>query len=376
MPSDRAPMFSMRRAACVAAAALACTAGVAVAQDAMAAPQPEPLIQAWAPSWSDPMIADIAQMLSGSWVSSQPVGELNAEGGTGAVDVMINIAPAPVDGMNDTLFVEAARADSLSEPFRYSIVQLFRHADGVRMRTYELRMREKERGVFTGAWAFPELFPALTADDLIATIDIDLRSNGGGYAGSTPHAYPTGVGGAVEMTSEVSISPDMVSFADRGLDASGNVVWGPEAGEADAYQRTEAPVTVMALEGGMVVLEYQNPGEMIVQDGDRMHVHYSGWLEDGTQFDSSYNRGRPFIFAYPPGTQAIQGWGMGMDETSIGTRRRLVIPGPLAYGERGNPRANIPANATLYFDINVMHLDRQEPTPAPAPQPNAEPAPE
>lgn len=373
MPTDRARTSPMRWAACAAACTMALTTGLATAQDAMSGPAPEAAATTWAPQWSDPTIADIAEMLTGSWVTSNPVTEMT-DGSDSAVDVMLNIAPVPVEGLTDTLFVEAARAGSLHEPFRYSIMQLFRHGDAVRMRTYEIRMRETERGVLTGAWAYPEMFPQVTAADLIATIDIDLRSNGAGYQGSTPHAYPTGMGGAVEMTSEISLTADSLSLADRGIDSAGNLVWGPAAGESDTYQRTDAPVTVMSLDGGMVVIEYENPGEMMVEDGDRMHVHYSGWLGTGTQFDSSFNRGRPFIFAFPPGTQAIQGWGMGMEGTSIGTRRRLVIPGPLAYGERGNPRANIPANAPLYFDIHVVHLDRpQQTAPAqPAPDPAAE----
>ena len=95
-----------------------------------------------------------------------------------------------------------------------------------------------------------------------------------------------------------------------------------------------------------------------------MRVHYSGYLEDGTLFDTSHSREQPFEFPYPPGNRAIQGWGLGMEGFAEGARRKLIIPGQLGYGDRGNPRAGIPGGATLLFDVHCVDL--QSPPEAPS----------
>jgi FKBP-type peptidyl-prolyl cis-trans isomerase len=83
---------------------------------------------------------------------------------------------------------------------------------------------------------------------------------------------------------------------------------------------------------------------------DNVTVHYTGWLTDGTKFDSSRDRGQPASF---PVDGVIQGWTEGLQLMAPGDRFKLVIPGDLAYGERGSP-PRIPANATLVFDVELL----------------------
>lgn len=92
--------------------------------------------------------------------------------------------------------------------------------------------------------------------------------------------------------------------------------------------------------------------------GDSVSVQYSGWLEDGTLFDSSIPRGSPFPFTIGQGS-VIAGWDEGVVGMKVGETRQLRIPSDLAYGEQGSP-PTIPANATLIFNVELLILESAE----------------
>lgn len=305
------------------------------------------------PTWTSPEIQRIAEHMSGTWMTA---GAVDASGDAGADRIVMSIAPVQIEGVDNTLFVEVAQSGSLNRPYRFAIFQLFGYRDGIRLRTHEIATVLDARRMLTGLSLAPEWFPAIPADELIPTSDIDLRVSGDTVSGSTANPFPTRLGGAVEMTSSFTLSGDTWRVADRGFDANGNVVWGASEGDAVAFERTESPVKIIRHETGVVVLEYANPDKPAFEN-DRMHVHYTGWKVDRTSFDSSRERNRPFIFAYPPGGRAIPGWSVGVEGGSIGTARKVMIPGNQAYAERGNPRAGIGPNEPLYFDLEIVHID-------------------
>lgn len=85
--------------------------------------------------------------------------------------------------------------------------------------------------------------------------------------------------------------------------------------------------------------------------GQTVSVHYSGYLTNGTKFDSSVDRGQPFKFVLGVG-QVIQGWDEGVATMKVGGKRRLIIPPQLGYGHSGS--GPIPPNAELIFDVELL----------------------
>lgn len=124
------------------------------------------------------------------------------------------------------------------------------------------------------------------------------------------------------------------------------LVEGAKIGEVvDVLVTTDSGLQYQDLKGGTGALA-------IV--GSAVTVHYTGWLEDGTKFDSSVDRAQPFAFVLGRG-QVIKGWDEGVLSMRVGGKRKLIIPSDLGYGDRGFGTV-IPPRATLVFEVELLRI--------------------
>lgn len=110
---------------------------------------------------------------------------------------------------------------------------------------------------------------------------------------------------------------------------------------------------VVTTESGLQYVDIEEGTGATPQAGQTVFVHYTGTLEDGTKFDSSRDRNRPFSFPLGAG-RVIRGWDEGISTMKVGGRRQLIIPPSLGYGSRNV--GPIPANSTLIFDVELLRI--------------------
>ncbi len=128
----------------------------------------------------------------------------------------------------------------------------------------------------------------------------------------------------------------------------------PDPASPSASESMTDNLTYTTTESGLQYADVVVGTGAMPQQGQRVTVHYTGTLEDGTKFDSSRDRNRPFSFTLGVG-QVIRGWDEGVATMRVGSQRRLIIPSELGYGTRGAGGV-IPPNATLVFDVELLRI--------------------
>jgi len=115
-------------------------------------------------------------------------------------------------------------------------------------------------------------------------------------------------------------------------------------------------VEAVTLPNGLAYWELRVGTGAVAKKGSKLKVHYTGWLlEQGSKFDSSYDRNKPLEFTVGAG-DVIRGWDIGVVGMKVGGKRQLRIPPELAYGYRGQP-PDIPRNAYLLFDVELLEVN-------------------
>ncbi|VAX42012.1 hypothetical protein MNBD_PLANCTO03-2385 [hydrothermal vent metagenome] len=325
------------------------------AANAAAQPPAEPAPERGPMVWSEPDFAAIAEMMIGSWQTTAPVAQ--ADDPTQTAKVVMSIAPANLTELPDTLYIETARSDSIETPYRAAFLQLYRRQGELRMRTLEIRAPGASiNDLLIGLWAAPEFIPDIPREAMIATLDLAFTKVGDAWVGQTPYPYPTAVGGAVEMTSQMKIEEDTIETADRGYAADGSVVWGSSAGDHYTFERIDSPYTVDRRENGLVVITLRdNTDSDPFSEGDRVAFQYSGWLTTGRMFDTSRRQnGKPLSYTAPG--NLIPGWMMATEGMSNGDWRKFIVPSEIGYGDKSAARGAIPPNSTLVFEAECVSV--------------------
>ncbi|MFO0964369.1 MAG: FKBP-type peptidyl-prolyl cis-trans isomerase [Gemmataceae bacterium] len=152
------------------------------------------------------------------------------------------------------------------------------------------------------------------------------------------------VGMKIGGTRKLIVPPDL-AYGDReipGIPANSELIFEVEL--LDINGSKEPKLTIKDIKEGE---------GRAAKAGDTVEVHYTGKLADGTKFDSSRDRDKPFEFRLGAG-KVIKGWDRGVVGMKVGGKRELVIPPELGYGKRGTP--TIPPNAELYFEVELLRF--------------------
>lgn len=161
----------------------------------------------------------------------------------------------------------------------------------------------------------------------------------------------------------------VAAFIFSSLAVSGFVIWDLVKGD-DASKNPQADTADIQKQLEQLQAQQQNNEEVGTVEkidtqvgsgaeavaGKKVTVHYTGTLKsDGSKFDSSVDRGEPFVFSLGAG-EVIQGWDQGVEGMKVGGKRKLVIPAALAYGEQ-SPSPAIPPNSDLVFEIELLGVE-------------------
>lgn len=190
---------------------------------------------------------------------------------------------------------------------------------------------------------------------LVAVLVIQFTGGDAPAQAANPTTKPTAAGAIDAPAAMQSLADRLLSTAAQSLQTPDltTAIASTEGAIADTSSSSTSN-TMVTTESGLQYEDLVEGTGAMPQAGQSVAVHYTGTLEDGTKFDSSLDRGKPFSFRIGVG-QVIKGWDEGVMSMRVGGKRRLVIPADLGYGARGAGGV-IPPNATLIFEVELISI--------------------
>jgi peptidylprolyl isomerase len=176
-----------------------------------------------------------------------------------------------------------------------------------------------------------------------------LSQIGGNRNEAIAATLPTPAAARIEVAAQVT-QPDSIDAAALIAEAS------PTPDKQPSMPTPDNQAATITTPSGLKYVDTVEGTGATPTTGQTVSVHYVGTLEDGTQFDSSRDRSRPFEFKIGIG-QVIKGWDEGVGTMKVGGQRQLIIPPELGYGSRGAGGV-IPPNATLLFDVELLKVSK------------------
>jgi FKBP-type peptidyl-prolyl cis-trans isomerase len=171
-------------------------------------------------------------------------------------------------------------------------------------------------------------------------------------AASIRRDMPTLRGLLASQFNATEVASCMSSLVDESTAPSNTAASAPAAAQGAGSDTFAMPTNLQTTPSGLQYAIDQPGTGPKPQAGQTVTVHYTGWLTNGTKFDSSRDRGEPFDFRLGAG-QVVRGWDEGVAGMKVGEVRKLTIPHELAYGDRGYPPV-IPPRATLVFEVELL----------------------
>lgn len=165
----------------------------------------------------------------------------------------------------------------------------------------------------------------------------------------------SGCGQQAATSSDSTASTAAQSAAQPATEAAAASTAATEPATNPATEPAAKPAEKTADTDKLIIKDLVKGKGAAAKAGDTVTVNYTGWLTNGTKFDSSLDRNQPFSFALGQG-QVIAGWDQGVAGMKVGGKRKLTIPADLGYGEQG-ANGVIPPNATLVFEVELLKIN-------------------
>jgi len=354
---------SMRWAALTLAAQVAAVApSGAWAQPAF--PRQELLEQAPEVEFGDAEMRQLAQLFEGQWRSAAGEASQSRAWTLRAVRVPGKLLTQPV-------YLELVRQGEEASPVRQWVMAFYRSNGALRSRVYEFPMGSGLKGLCVGLWAAPEHFPVVTPSQLDVIGDFAVEKRDGDYVFTSASPFLLNHHTQWSMDASLTVSPLAIRWSEKVFDKDGQPLPASAVDLTLSRQGDLPRAEERAL--GVKVIDLRQGRGGKVDDGDSLVFWYTGWLEDGTLFETNRTPGASPLQLALPNERIIEGWSIGLQglrctetyETGAGGIRKLIIPPAAAMGASGGMgrMAAIPPNATVVFTIEMVALKDNTPEP-------------